>query len=173
MSIDKKKVMAAVIGCVLCLAVIGLIAIGFFIGKKVYDRPIDTDIQRDTVTLWDTIPHWYPVPVEVKPQKPQYKWLTKVITETDTLLQHDSVLVEVPIESRHYNSPEYDAWVSGFEPNLDSIKVYQKTQLITETITRMKPPNRFTIGLQGGYGYGFKSKQLEPYVGIGIGIRIF
>lgn len=173
MSIDKKKLIAAAIGCVLCLAAIGLIAIGFFIGKRVYDRPMDTDIQRDTVTLWDTIPHWYPVPVEVKPQKPQYKWLTKVEYSTDTLTLHDSVLVEVPIESRHYNAPEYDAWVSGYEPSLDSIRVYQKTEYVTETITRMKPPNRFSVGIQGGYGYGFKSKTWEPYVGVGIGIRIF
>lgn len=173
MSIDKKKVMAALIGCVLCMAVICLIGIGFCIGKKVYDRPMDSDIQRDTVTLWDTIPHWYPVPVEVKPQKPQYKWLTKVEHTTDTLLMRDSVLVEVPIESKHYHANEYDAWVSGYEPSLDSIKVYRRTEYITETITRMKPPNRFTVGIQGGYGYGFRSKQWEPYVGIGIGIRIF
>jgi len=173
MSIDKKKVMAALIGCVLCMAVISLIGIGFCIGKKVYDRPMDTDIQRDTVTLWDTIPHWYPVPVEVKQQKPQYKWLTKVEHTTDTLLMRDSVLVEVPIESKHYHANEYDAWVSGYDPSLDSIKVYKKTEYITERVTLSKPPNRFTIGLQGGYGYGFKSKQLEPYVGIGIGIRIF
>lgn len=167
MSIDKKKLDSVLIGCVLCMAIISLIGIGFCIGKKVYDRPMDT------VTLWDTIPHWYPVPVEVKPQKPQYKWLTKVEHSTDTLLMRDSVLVEVPIESRHYNAPEYDAWVSGYEPSLDSIKVYQKTEYITETITRHKPPNRFTVGIQGGYGYGFKSKTWEPYVGVGIGIRIF
>ena len=173
MSIDKKKVMAAIIGCVLCLAVIGLIAIGFYLGKKVYDRPMDKDIQRDTVTLWDTIPHWYPVPVEVKQKKPQYKWLTKVEHTTDTLLMRDSVLVEVPIESKHYHANEYDAWVSGYEPSLDSIKVYQRTEYITERVTLSKPPNRFTVGIHGGYGYGFKSKQFEPYVGIGIGIRIF
>ena len=173
MTLDKKKVLAAAIGCALCLAVIGCIAIGFYIGKAVYDRPMDTDIKRDTVTLWDTIPHWYPVPVETKPQKPQYKWLTRVETTTDTLLMRDSVLVEVPIESKHYNSPEYDAWVSGYQPSLDSIRVYQKENYITERVTVSKPPNRFTLGLQGGYGYGFKSKQWEPYVGIGIGIRIF
>lgn len=173
MSIDKRKVMAAVIGCVLCLAVIGLIAIGFFIGKRVYDRPMDTDIQRDTIIVTDTIPQYFPQPVEVVKTKVDYKYLTKVETNTDTLLMRDSVLVEVPIESKHYHANEYDAWVSGYEPSLDSIKVYQRTEYITERVTVSKPPNRFTIGLQGGYGYGFKSKQLEPYVGIGIGIRIF
>lgn len=173
MSIDKKKVMAAIIGCVLCLAVIGLIAIGFFIGKRVYDRPMDTDIQRDTIIVTDTIPQYFPKPVEVIKTKVDYKYLTKVANTTDTLTLRDSVLVEVPIESKHYHANEYDAWVSGYEPSLDSIKVYQRTEYITETITRHKPPNRFTVGIQGGYGYGFKSKTWEPYVGVGIGIRIF
>lgn len=175
MSIDKKKLIAAIIGCVLCLSLIGCMAIGFYIGKRVYDRPIGTDIKRDTVTLWDTIPHYYPKPVEVERIKTEYKWLTRVTTDTVTRwsVQHDSVLVEVPIESKHYHAQEYDAWVSGYMPTLDSINVYQRTEYITETVTLSKPPNRFSIGLQGGYGYGFKSKQLEPYVGIGIGIRIF
>jgi len=173
MSIDKKKVMAALIGCLLCMSVISLIGIGFCIGKKVYDRPMDTDIQRDTIVVTDTIPQYFPQPVEVERLRTEYKYLTKVETNTDTLLMRDSVLVEVPIESKHYHANEYDAWVSGYEPSLDSIKVYQKTEYITERVTLSKPPNRFTVGIQGGYGYGFKSKQWEPYVGVGIGIRIF
>lgn len=124
---------------------------------------MDTDIKRDTVTIWDTIPHWYPVPVETKPQKPQYKWLTRVETTTDTLLMRDSVLVEVPIESRHYNSPEYDAWVSGYMPSLDSIKVYQKTEYITETITMMKPPNKWEFDVVGGIDYNTAKDRYVPY----------
>ena len=150
---------------------------GFFIGKAAYDRPIKENVVRDTVTVVDTISRYYPKPVSVERVKTEYKFLTRVVTETDTVFRvnsvTDSVLVEVPIESRHYSAPEYDAWVSGYMPSLDSINVYQKTESITETVTLSKPPNRFSIGLQGGYGYGFKSKTWEPYVGIGIGIKIF
>ena len=169
MTIDKKFALIAlvwfVIGCI-C---------GFFMCKGVYDRPIKETIVRDTVTVTDTISRYYPKPVGVERVKTEYKWLTRVTTDTVTRfsVQHDSVLVEVPITSKHYNAPEYDAWVSGYMPSLDSINVYQRTEYITETVTLSKPPNRFSIGLQGGYGYGFKSKQLEPYVGIGIGIKIF
>lgn len=149
--------------------------LGFLTGKAVYDRPITEKVERDTIIVTDTIPHYYPKPVEVERVKTEYKWLTRVTTDTVTRwsVQHDSVLVEVPIESKHYHATEYDAWVSGYEPSLDSIKVYQRTEYITETVTLSKPPNRFTVGIQGGYGYGFKSKQWEPYVGVGIGIRIF
>lgn len=167
MILDKSHLIVAIVGIILGLCT------GFFTAKAIYDRPINEKVERDTVTLWDTIPHWYPVPVETKPQKPIYKWLTKVehVGITDTLTLHDSVLVEVPIESKHYSAPEYDAYVSGYMPSLDSINVYRKTEYITETVTN-KPPNKLSIGLQGGYGYGFKSKTFGPYVGVGIGIRI-
>lgn len=160
---------------VFCVGIFLGLCTGFFTGKAIYDRPLNVGTKRDTVTLCDTIPHWYPKPVEVERVRTEYKWLTRVqpVGKTDTLLQHDSVLVEVPIESKHYNAPEYDAWVSGYMPSLDSINVYQRTEYITETITRHKPPNRLSLGIQAGYGYGFRSKTWEPYVGAGLTIRIF
>ena len=169
MSIDKKLALIAlvwfVIGCI-C---------GFFMCKGVYDRPIKETIVRDTVTVTDTITRYYPKPVGVEKVRTEYKWLTRVehLADTSKMIVHDSVLVEVPITSKHYHGNEYDAYVSGYQPSLDSINVYQRTEYITERVMVSKPPNRFTIGLQGGYGYGFKSKQWEPYVGIGIGIKIF
>ena len=123
----------------------------------------------------DTIFQYNPQPVEVEKVRTEYKWLTRVQTDTVTnyTTLHDSVLVEVPITSKHYNADEYDAYISGYMPSLDSINVYQKERYITETVTISKPPNRFSIGLQGGYGYGFRSKQWEPYIGLGIGIKVF
>lgn len=169
MTLDKTHFIVFIVG-----AVLGLLT-GFFTGKAIYDRPVIESVTRDTVTRIDTVFQYFPQPVEVERIRTEYKWLTKVTTDTvtDYTVLHDSVLVEVPIESRHYNSPEYDAWVSGYQPSLDSIRVYQKENYITERVVVSKPPNRFTIGLQGGYGYGFKSKTWEPYVGLGIGIRIF
>jgi len=169
MILNKTHFITFIVG-----AVLGLLT-GFFTGKAIYDRPVIESVTRDTVTRIDTVFQYFPQPVEVEKVRTEYKWLTRVTTDTvtDYTVLHDSVLVEVPIESRHYNSPEYDAWVSGYQPSLDSIRVYQKENYITERVTVSKPPNRFTLGLQGGYGYGFKSKQWEPYVGIGVGIRIF
>lgn len=169
MILDKTHFIVFIVG-----AVLGLLS-GFFIGKSIYDQPITESVTRDTVTRIDTVYQYFPQPVEVEKVRTEYRWLTRVTTDTvtDYTVLHDSVLVEVPIESRHYNSPEYDAWVSGYQPSLDSIRVYQKENYITERVVVSKPPNRFTLGLQGGYGYGFRSKQWEPYVGIGVGIRIF
>lgn len=172
MILDKTHLIVFVVG-----VVIGALC-GFFVGKGIYDRPIEESVTRDTVTLHDTIPEYLPAPKD----SAHIKWVTRWLpTKHDTIdhfvevsnMVHDTIAVEVPITSKHYGNENYDAWVSGFEPSLDSIKVYQKTEYITETVTRSKPPNRFTVGIQGGYGYGFKSKTWEPYVGVGIGIRIF
>jgi len=173
MKLDKTHLIVFVAG-----AILGLFT-GFFICKGIYDRPIEESVTRDTVRSTDTIHHYYPQPTE----RQVVRYVTRLlpVARHDTVehfrevtqMMHDTVAVEVPIESRHYSSPEYDAWISGYEPSLDSIKVYREKEYITETITRMKPPNKITVGIQAGYGYGFKAKQLEPYVGIGIGIRIF
>lgn len=161
MSIDKKSALIA-----LAWFVIGALC-GFFMGKARYNKPIVETVTRDTVTIVDTIPHYYPKPVEVEKVRTEYKWLTRVqpVGKTDTLVQHDSVLVEVPIESKHYHAEEYDAYVSGYLPSLDSINVYRKETIITETITRMKPPNKWELDAVAGIDYNVKTQRYTPYAG--------
>ena len=78
----------------------------------------------------------------------------------------DSVRVIVPITQKLYEGDGYRVYVSGYEVNLDSVYVFQRTAVVHER--SCKPPNKWHIGITGGYGYGFKSKQAEPYIGIGI-----
>lgn len=84
--------------------------------------------------------------------------------------------VEVEITQKMYSDDStYTAYVSGVNPNLDSIFVKQKevTHSILETRTlQVKKFRRWNVGLIGGYGYGFKSKNLEPFVGVGITISL-
>ena len=53
---------------------------------------------------------------------------------------------------------------------MDSIYVFNKkvTNTITKTITKRKYSPRINVGIQGGYGYVFTSRQFEPYIGVGI-----
>lgn len=78
----------------------------------------------------------------------------------------DSAAVAIPITQKRYENEDYRAYVSGYEPNLDSIFVFPKTTVIHER--GYKPPNKWHIGITVGYGCGFKSRQAEPYIGIGI-----
>ena len=161
MKLDKTHLIVFIAG-----AILGICA-GFFSGKAIYDRPLQESVTRDTVRITDTIPHYYPQPVDGTKVRTVYKFLTRVqpVVETDTLTLHDSVLVEVPIESRHYHAQEYDAWVSGYEPSLDSIKVYRETQYITERVTISKPPNRWELDIVGGINYNVKSQRYTPFAG--------
>lgn len=79
-------------------------------------------------------------------------------------LSHDSAAVEIPITQREYEGEGYRAWVSGYDPRLDSLRVYAPTTIITKR--EWKPPKKWHIGPTIGYGYtphGF-----EPYIGVSI-----
>lgn len=90
----------------------------------------------------------------------------------DTTISVDTVRKEVmiPITQKEYRDSDYTAYVSGFHAKLDSIEVRTKEVTYTKTETKFR---RWNIGLTGGYGYGFRSKQFEPFVGIGITLNIF
>lgn len=84
-------------------------------------------------------------------------------------LKKDSEEVIIPITQKHYSDSTYEAWVSGFEPSLDSIKLYQST--ITNTIYKKEKDKRFSIGVTTGYGV--TKEGLSPYIGIGVTYSIF
>ena len=170
---NRVSLIAAAIALV--WLVFGTVAIDYQLAKHRYNKPFDTKVERDTVTVIDTIPHYYPKPVEVNKVRTEYKWLTRVVTEnvgaekfprdSVSFSARDSVLVEVPITSKHYGGDQYDAWVSGYEPSLDSIKVYQRTEYITERVTLSKPPNKWELDIVGGIDYNIKQQRYTPHAG--------
>lgn len=84
----------------------------------------------------------------------------------------DTVWATVPRTQKRYEDSTYTAWVSGYEPRLDSIEVYQKTVTITKRKTVSKR-NRFNVGLTGGVGYGVFTRKPDVWVGVGCTWRIF
>lgn len=80
--------------------------------------------------------------------------------------ERDSTAVEIPITQKRYECDDYRAYVSGYEARLDSIFVFRRTTTIRER--ESKPPDKWHIGITGGFGYGFKQKGLGPFVGVGI-----
>ena len=160
---NRVSLIAAAIALV--WLVFGTVAIGYQLAKHRYNKPFDTKVERDTVTVIDTIPHYYPKPVEVEKLRTEYRWLTRVENTTDTLFQHDSVLAAVPITSKHYHGSDYDAYVSGYEPSLDSIFVHSETQYITERVTLSKPPNKWELDIIGGIDYNIKQQRYTPHAG--------
>lgn len=161
----KNKAFALAVFALLWLAV-GVVC-GFFIGKAVYNTTDDMKVERDTLIVNDTVPFYLPPPKDSVRIKYVARWFPVVdtVTRTDLVTMHDSVLIDVPITSKHYGSETYDAWVSGFEPSLDSIKVYQQTKYITERVTMKKPPNKVALSVVAGTDYTTKSRNWMPFAG--------
>ena len=166
MSENKKKTALALALFATFWFIVGGLC-GFFVGKGIYDQPIVESVTRDTVTLYDTVIQYAPKPVSVERVRTEYKWLpvvrTDTVSRTDYIAYHDTALIEVPITSKHYHGENYDAFVSGFDVNIDSIFVYNETQVITETITRMKPPNRLSLDIEAGADYLTAQKDMATF----------
>lgn len=87
------------------------------------------------------------------------------LVRVDTLLVHDTVYVEIPIVQKVYRTDEFEAYVSGWRPALDSLYVYPK--IVRESANL----RRFSVGLSGGYG--MTPAGMQPYVGLGVTYRIW
>ena len=85
----------------------------------------------------------------------------------------DSIDVPIPIVQKRYEDSLYTAWVSGFEPNLDSIRLYTPEIQTTVTKTVYEPTPLMTLGVQVGGGYGLINRQPDIYVGIGGQINLW
>ena len=163
--VSKKHLIILAAVALLCLLC------GFFVAKGMYDRPLEESVSRDTVTLHDTVPEYLPAPKDSARIKYVTRWLpakhdtvySENYAQSFAEIMHDTVAVQVPITSKHYGGKNYDAYVSGFEPSLDSIFVYNETQYITETITKSKPPNKWSLSVNAGVDYGTTSQFWQPY----------
>lgn len=70
-------------------------------------------------------------------------FVTKKVVDTLIVYVNDSSKVSLPIEQKRYLEPDkYDLYISGVNPRLDTIRVFNKTeyQTITKTITNTVYP---------------------------------
>lgn len=92
----------------------------------------------------------------------------------DSLVIKDDSLVVLPITQKHYKGKDYEAWISGYRPRLDSIYVFPETRYITNEIQVKRKPTKWGIGIQAGYGVALPNgkPQMAPYIGIGISYNL-
>lgn len=79
----------------------------------------------------------------------EYRYITKIIIDT-LYITNDTALYR---EQKHYGVPnKYDAWISGIDCVLDSIKTYSQTkyETITNEITKEVYKYRWNYYLFGG-----------------------
>ena len=132
----------------------------------IFNRPKEkiiehTDIEKSVDTIL------IPNPVKDTAYIDHYINVKIPVIETDTV---DSIVyadAEIPIEKKVYKDSTYDAVISGFQPNLDTIKVFPVTYTITKEIIVNKPIKRWNWGIVGGVGYGLLNKKPDFFIGIG------
>lgn len=140
------------------------VSVGFGLRGGRPARVPDPIVQTDTLYLRDTVRIDRPVP------KPYPVYLPSDTVRLVTT-QHDTVEVLVPMEQKHYSDSLYDAWLSGYRPNLDSLHVYPVTKVITTTLTVKEKAKRWGIGPQIGVGVSPKGAAV-PYIGIGFSYNL-
>lgn len=119
----------------------------------------DTIVKRDTITA---------IPDTVYRTIALGEKTVKVVVH-DTLCKTDTVTISLPFVQKQYKDSSYSAWISGYEPSLDSIRVFPKTTIIRESKVVRQKDRRW--GVFGGVGIGV-SDRITPCVGVGIGYRI-
>lgn len=93
---------------------------------------------------------------------------------TDTVhMPGDTITMEVPVEQKRYDDSLYTAYVSGYHPQLDSIRLHLPSTITETTITQRIAPPRLSIGIQTGAGYGIINHKPDIYLGIGAQWRLW
>lgn len=133
------------------------------------NEPVAPIVKTDTVVVRDTLR------IEIPVEKIKYRD-RKVV---DTLyLPTPQDTTPLPIEQKHYQDSISDIYISGYQPQIDSIQYHipYKTVYVDKVVEVEKPKSFwedrfiFTVGVYGGYG--LIHKQPDIFIGAGVGIRL-
>ena len=138
------------------------LGLGFRLGRKAAKNEPGTQVitRVDTLVVRDTITREKPVFVT--------SYVHDTIRTYFTTIQHDSVLVEVPMETRVYEEDSlYRCEISGYRPQLESLTIYPTTTTITITEKVKTKPPKISFGLTAGPGIVI-TPQGQTHGGLGI-----
>ena len=165
------------ISLAICFIILGFI----YLDRSGYLDPREEVIKTDTVFTTKTDTLWKDTTILEKEIVPKYIVKKKV----DTVYTKEGDTLNLITEAKRFDkrlisnkdTADLQIYTTGIETSLDSLKMRLKTHTdaitntveVTKYIQKKKTFwNRWHVGLQGGYGYTFKSKDLQPYVGVGI-----
>ena len=121
--------------------------------KVVENRVTDTIIHLKIDTITQYIP----------------QYVTKKTTDTIYLQATDKNEVALEIEQKYYSENGiYDVWISGYKPQLDSIKTYTRIEYRTITNNITKEIYKSTINFYPYLGF----KKLDDKIGQVIGLTV-
>ena len=138
---------------------------------------------RDTTrtTYVDTIPFYKPIPKDsfviryVTERLPTVSKLPENVQKFHESVSEDSVDVIVPITKKVYKDSLYTAYVSGYNPKLDSLVLHSQHEVVTinDCYPRSRK-KRWSVGVQIGYGIALRGvPEFTPYIGVGVSCNLF
>lgn len=159
---------------ILIIILLALFLVKTYQYNKIYEKYnylLANPITREkTVVKYqlDTLRFTQYIPVNV--EKTILRIDTVKIKEKDKI---DDDKITLPIEQRQYKDSSYVAWISGYQPKLDSIYVFQKTKIVErEKQTILRDNNKFNIGV-GPYIGIDKSGKTSYGIGISLSYSLF
>lgn len=149
--------------------ILGLI-FGAFLLSLIWQRcAYDTEVVTDTIFKVIKVDR----PIVRESTIVKYEVVQLPIVANDTICVSDtikdSVFVEVPIEQKVYSDSNYTAWVSGYNPRLDSISINHQEVSFHNKLVNNKGSKRLYLGIQ--VGYGITPRGLQPYLGLGVSYK--
>ena len=165
-----------------CLFILILMGVLYSARNTIINHIIDRySTKTDTIVTTKTDTLWKDTTIVKTDTKLKY---IKVV-HTDTVYGKQGNEIELVTDNKTYQDTilcgkdtiDYQIYISGIKSRLDSINLRLKKSEVIKTNTievtkYIKDNNRFSIGVQTGVGYGFKSKQIEPYIGFGLQLKI-
>ena len=95
-------------------------------------------------------------------------FISEMVLDTIFVEKVSENVLKLPITQKYYNTDSYQAWVSGYKPNLDSINVFNKVveRTVNHTIDRVVYPKSIDWYLNAGSM--FIDKKAAPYVELNV-----
>lgn len=154
------------------LVAVFLVIIGVALGRiRRLEKQLSAyeNAPADTVTIvrHDTVRVDSPVPVNHYIRHTDTAFIVLTDVKVDTVKE----LIYLPREYMVYKDTSYRAVVSGVQPRLDSIEIYQRNT--TQTVTKyVQVPDKKRWGLGVNVSAGWDGKEIKPFVGIGVQYNI-
>lgn len=150
------------VNTLICIGLLALVFLfGYNRGRNAANKPITERV--DTLIIRDTI-------------RPEAKIITRRVVDSIPypVAVHDTIYL--PRTQIITGGEDFTAWISGYEPKLDSIEVYPEVKIITKEIPyEVRVTKRWSIGPQIGLGVCATDNGIKPapYIGIGVSYSLF
>lgn len=150
-----------------------LFLLGFVAGYEAKKHPgEETLIKTDTIY----VEHWDTIKIDRPTEKVRYIVRFDTINTIIVDSIEKAVDITIPIEQAIYHdsceNAQYEAYVSGYKAQLDSININCRQIETIITNTERIPARRISLGVQFGVGISAQGVA-APYAGIGLNYRLW